>query len=292
MVSIARSKPLSIAVIIATLVVALVLLLIALISVFQERIAFQPQGPPYPTADGARRVDYSAADGQLLFAYIVGAPSADKPLLIAFHGNADLAVLQLDWANEIYKRTGVPVLLAEYRGYAGLAGKPTYSGSQLDAEAAYDFARQTVGVPGDSIAFFGHSLGSAIAAELAARHRPFVLILQSPFTSARDMARAVIGYRPSTFGWNLFSRIHFDTIERVRNLSSPVSVAHGENDKLIPPAMGRAVFESAREKGHWLLVPRASHNDVSIRGGEEYWQWMTLSLGLHSNISTESKTGT
>ena len=106
------------------------------------------------------------------------------------------------------------------------------------------------------------------------------------------MAKAVIGYRPSRFGWNLFSRIHFDTIERVKNLNSPVSVAHGENDKLIPLSMGRAVFDSAREKGHWLLVPTASHNDVSIRGGEEYWRWMTLSLGLPSDVREESKTGT
>jgi fermentation-respiration switch protein FrsA (DUF1100 family) len=291
MVSIARSKPLTIAVTVATLVV-LILLLIILVSVFQERIAFQPQGPPYPAADGADRVDYTAADGQPLFACLVGTSSPEKPLLIAFHGNADLAVLQLDWASEIYRRTGVPVLLAEYRGYAGLPGKPTYSGSQLDAEAAYGFARHTLGVSADGIAFFGHSLGSAIASELASRHRPSVLILQSPFTSARDMAKAVIGYRPGTLGWNLFSRIHFDTIERVKDLSSPVSVAHGENDKLIPASMGRAVYEAAREKGHWLLVPKASHNDVSIRGGEEYWQWMILSLGLPSDVREESKTGT
>jgi fermentation-respiration switch protein FrsA (DUF1100 family) len=291
MVSIARRKPLTIAVIVVTIVVVLVLVLMVLVSVFQERIAFQPQGPPYPAANGADLVEYRASDGQPLFAYVVGTASGDKPLLIAFHGNADLAVLQLDWANEIFRRTGVPVLLPEYRGYAGLPGKPTYPGSRLDAEAAYTFTEETLGVPAGRIAFFGHSLGSAIAAELAARHQPFVLILQSPFTSARDMAKTVIGRRPSTFGWNLFSRIHYDTIERVRNLNSPVSVAHGESDRLIPASMGRAVFESAKEKGKLLLMPKASHNDVSIRGGEDYWEWLTLSLKLHSNMHTERKTG-
>lgn len=291
MVSIARSKPLTIVGIVAMLVVAVVVLLIALVTVFQERIAFQPQGPPYPTAEGARRVDYSAADGQRLFAYLVGAPEADKPLLIAFHGNADMAVLQLNWADEIFQRTGVPVMVAEYRGYAGLPGKPTYRGSQLDADAAYAFAQETLHVQPDSMAFFGHSLGSAIASELAGRHRPFVLILQSPFTSARDMAKSFLGHRPSAVGWNLFSRIHFDTIERVRALDAPVSVAHGAQDRLIPKDMGKVVFESARVKGKWLLVPSASHNDVSIRGGEQYWQWMTLSLGLHSTKASQSKAG-
>lgn len=291
MVSIARRKPLTIAAIIATTVVVLVLLLIVLVSVFQERIAFQPQGPPYPAADGAYRVEYTAVDGQPLFAYLVGIPSANKPLLIAFHGNADLAVLQLDWANEIFQRTGVTVLLTEYRGYGGLPGKPTYPASQLDAEAAYLFAERTLGVPPAKIAFFGHSLGSAIAAELATHHPPFVLILQSPFTSARDMAKTVIGHRPSAFSWNLFSRIHYDTIELVKNLNCPVSVAHGQDDRLIQATMGLAVFDSAKEKGKWLLVPKASHNDVSIRGSEDYWRWMTLSLELHSSIHAEGKTG-
>lgn len=291
MVSIARRKPLTIVGIAATLVVALIVVLIALVTVFQERIAFQPQGPPYPGAQGAHRVDYTAADDQPLFAYLVGNPDSDKPLLIAFHGNADMAVLQLDWAKEILARTGVPVMLAEYRGYAGLAGRPTYEGSKLDADAAYSFAEKTLHVQPEGIAFFGHSLGSAIATELAARHRPFVLILQSPFTSARDMAKSVLGHRPSRVGWNLFSRIHFDTIERVKDLNAPVSVAHGARDGLIPIDMGRSVFESAKVKGLWLEVPTASHNDVSIRGGEPYWQWMIASLALHSATPAERKTG-
>lgn len=291
MVSIVRRKPLTVVAVVATLVVAVVVLLIILLSVFQERIAFQPQRPPYPAADGARRVDYYAADGQSLFAYLVGTPAADKPLLIAFHGNADMAVLQLDWAKETSQRTGVSVLLAEYRGYAGLPGKPTYKGSQLDADAAYLFAEKTLHVQPGRIALFGHSLGSAIASELATRHRPFVLILQSPFTSARDMAKSVLGHRPGKVGWNLFSRIHFDTMERVKDLDAPVSVAHGERDRLIPMSMGRAVFGSAREKGEWLLVPQASHNDVSVRGGDAYWQWMTLSLQLHSTKPAQRNAG-
>lgn len=291
MVSITRRKPLTIAGIIVTILVALVVLFIAVVSVFQERIAFQPQGPPYPAAEGVHRVDYSAADGQRLFAYLVGAPASGKPLLIAFHGNADMAVLQLGWAEEIFRRTGVPVMLAEYRGYAGLSGKPTYEGSQLDADAAYAFAEKTLHALPEKIAFFGHSLGSAVASELAARHQPSVLILQSPFTSARDMAKSIMGHRPSKVGWDLFSRIHFDTIEKVKNLNAPVSIAHGGRDRLIPMTMGRAVFDSAKEKGEWLLVPSASHNDVSIRGGDAYWQWMALSLQPHSANATQQEAG-
>ncbi|HZK78576.1 MAG TPA: alpha/beta hydrolase [Gemmatimonadaceae bacterium] len=279
MVSIVRSRQLAIMITIAAIVVALIVLLLGLVSVFQERIAFQPQKPPYPAVRNAVRVNYSAADGQPLFAYLIGTPSADHRLLIAFHGNADMAALQVDWAQEISRRTGAAVLVTEYRGYAGLPGKATYAGSRLDADAAYDFAR-SIGVPPDRIAFFGHSLGSAIATELATRQEPFALILESPFTSARDMAQGVVGRRPSEFMWNLVSRIHYNTIENVRDLNVPVFVVHGGQDSLIPPAMGQKVFQAAKQKGEWLLVPGASHNNISLRGGEPYWTWMTRSLSL------------
>lgn len=262
----------------AVWLIALFLLLGSLAWIFQEKIAFQPPRPPYPKESGVRRVNYAAADGQPLFAYIVGEPLATRGLLIAFHGNADLAIWQVDWASEIARRTGLTVMLAEYRGYMGLPGRPTYTGSQLDAEAAWRFARDTLGTAPDHMAFFGHSLGTAVATELAVKHRPAALLLQSPFTSARDMAGVMVGRRPAELTWKLVSRLHFDTGAKVAQLDVPVSVAHGAVDRLIPAHMGEAVFAAAKRKGEWLLVPAASHNDVIERGGEHYWDWLTRAV--------------
>jgi fermentation-respiration switch protein FrsA (DUF1100 family) len=278
MVSIVRSRLLNVTLAIAVVVMVIAVAFIGLISVFQERIAFQPQGPPYPAVDASLRVSYSATDGQHLIAYVIGHPDSSHGLLLAFHGNADLAARQIDWAEEVVEHTGIAVMLAEYRGYAGLSGKPSYRGSQLDADAAYAYARNQLGIPPNHIAFFGHSLGTAVAAELALRHRPFALVLQSPFTSARDMARILIGRRPSEFTWNFVSRIHFNTVDVVRQLDVPVSVAHGERDALIPLDMGKEVFGSAKIKGQWLVVPDASHNDVAMRGGAPYWRWLAAAL--------------
>lgn len=288
MVSIVRRRLLNLVVAIAGIVLVAGVVLAGLISVFQERIAFQPQGPPYPQTDSSLHVDYKAADGQPLTGYIVGHPDSVHGLLLAFHGNADLAALQIDWAEEVATRTGMAVLLAEYRGYGGLSGKPSYRASQLDADAAYTCAREYFHVPASRIAFFGHSLGSAVAAELAVRHKPFALLLQSPFTSARDMAGIMIRHRPTEFTWNLLSRIHFNTVGIVGRLDVPVSVAHGEHDDLIPLAMGSEVFHSAKIKGQWLMVPRASHNDVELRGGEHYWRWLAASLST-SGTSTPTR---
>ena len=284
MVSIVRSRPLNIVLAAVAVVLAAAVVFVGLIAAFQEKIAFQPQGPPYPQVDPALQVAYAANDGRRLLAYIIGHPDSTHGILLAFHGNADLASLQVDWAEEAATHTGMAVMLAEYRGYGGLSGKPSYPASQLDADAAYAYARDSLHIPPNRIAFFGHSLGSAVAAELATRHRPFALLLQSPFTSARDMAGMLIGHRPGWFMWNLVSRIHFNTIDIVRQLDVPVSVAHGEQDGLIPIEMGRQVYDAAQVKGQWLSVPGASHNDVEVRGGESYWRWLTTSLSLRDSV--------
>jgi pimeloyl-ACP methyl ester carboxylesterase len=114
------------------------------------------------------------------------------------------------------------VLLPEYRGYGGLTGAPNYTGSQRDARAAWRMVREQLGVDSTRVAYFGHSLGSAVAAELAAEHRPAALILLAPFTSARDMARAMPGL-PLGALWNMIGRVHFDTRGRVATLDAPCS---------------------------------------------------------------------
>ena len=98
----------------------------------QERLVFQPPGPPFPDGRGARRIEFRAADGQPLFAYLVGEIS-ERGLVLVFHGNADLAVWQIPWATELSRHTGRAVLVAEFRGYGGLPGTPSYAGSGLDA---------------------------------------------------------------------------------------------------------------------------------------------------------------
>lgn len=254
------------------------LVIIILVWVLQERIAFQPPRGPYPEAGYVRRVDYTASDGQPLFAYVVGDPSTSPGLLLVFHGNADLAVRMVEWAEEVAERTGVAVMLAEYRGYMGLSGRPSYEGVGRDAEAAYAYATSNLHVDPSRVAYYGHSLGTAVASELAARHRPQVLILEAPFTSARDIAGTMFGSWFTGTIWPIASRIHFNTAAIVQSLDVPVYVAHGEKDRVVPYRMGEEVYRKARMKGKWLFIPEAYHSDVRIRGGERYWEWIAEAL--------------
>ena len=256
----------------------------ALLWARQERIVFQPPRRPWPDGDGARRIAYAASDGQRLFGYVVGEPSPGRPMLVVFHGNADLAGWWVPWAREVERRTGSSVLLAEYRGYAGIEGDPTYARSALDARAAWEVATRELGARPQDVALFGHSLGSAIATELASSlqregHPPRALLLQSPFTSARGMARIIVS-RPMMLLWDAITRVHFDTEARVRALDLPVHVVHGERDLLIPVRMGQSVHAAARVKGAALWVAGAGHNDVDDVGGEPYWRWLEGALGV------------
>ena len=245
---------------------------------YQERIAFQPQGPPYPHPGDTRRIDYQARDGQDLFAYVVGNPESAPALVITFHGNADVAVAWIPWAHEVVKRTEAAVMLAEYRGYMGLENRPTYETIALDGQAALRIATDTLGASLDRVVYYGHSLGSAVAAELAVEHRPRALLLESPFTSAQDMAAVIAGSWLTSGLWRLISRLHFDTVRIVASLDTPVSVIHGGRDRVIPSRMGKTVYDAAKNKREGLLIPAASHSDVEDVGGEDYWKWFTKAL--------------
>jgi uncharacterized protein len=258
--------------------------LVAMVWWFQDQIVFQPPRGIAQTSVAARQVRYRTSDGLELFAYIVGQCTDTAPLVLAFHGNADVARWLVPWANEVVQRTGACVMLPEYRGYDGAPGRPTYAASALDARAALDYARDSMHVGADRLVLFGHSLGTAIAAELAAVAAPRSLVLQAPFSTARAIATrsftlAVTGL------WSIISHVHFDTLTRVRSLSSPVWVAHGDRDIVIPARMGRAVFQAAARKGELLIIPGAGHNDVPEVGGAAYWTWLERAIGAPADAA-------
>jgi len=256
---------------------------------YQERVVFQPPAA-YPDAPApARRVEFKASDGHQLFGYVVSAPKtgpADagtpgelRAVVIAFHGNADLAAWQIAWSQELADRSGATVFVPEYRGYAGIPGTPTYQSAAADARGALEFVRKEF--PSSDVVLYGHSLGTAIATELAGHMRPQApkaLVLMSPFTSAREMAARML-VPPIPWIWQRVSRVHYDTRQLAAQLESPVFVAHGNRDLNIPVRMGREVFAAARNPGELLIVEGAGHNDVPDAGGERYWRWLVAAVG-------------
>ena len=267
----------TLALIVAGVVVVAYVAILLLLWRFQERIVFQPPLRPEASDTATSVMTYTASDGVPLVAHVVEPAAKGGPVILAFHGNAMISRWMIPWARELAHRVGATVVLPEYRGYDGLAGVPTYEGARLDAAAALAATTERFALSPSAIVYYGHSLGTAVATELASTHRPRVLLLESPFTSAQDMAArwpiAGLG-----FFWGMISRVHYTTAARVAELDVEVHVAHGERDIIIPARMGRDVHRAARRKGALLLLPAAGHNDVPVAGGDAYWRWVRAAV--------------
>ena len=267
----------------------------------QERVVFQPPAAEIDAPAPAKRVEFNASDNHRLYGFLVqpsvpsvqGAPRAEsrepRAVVIAFHGNADLAAWLVPWARELADRAAVSVLLPEYRGYGGIPGNPSYESAAADARGALEFSRTALRP--ERIVLFGHSLGTAVAADLAEAMQPdtpSALVLQSPFTSAREMAVRML-MPPIPWLWRRISRVHYDTRQVVAHLPCPVWVAHGTRDVVIPVRMGRQVFSAARRPAELLIVNGAGHNDVAEVGGDRYWQWLTAAVSNDSRVALRSE---
>jgi pimeloyl-ACP methyl ester carboxylesterase len=244
---------------------------------FQERILFQPPMVVDASPVSARQVHYRASDGTALFAFVVGECTPTSTVVLAFHGNAEVSRWLVPWASKLARESSACVVLAEYRGYDGLSGSPSYASSSHDARAALDFIVDSLKGSTENIILYGHSLGTAIAAELGTTFHPRALVLQAPFSSAKEMAARMIVPGLRTL-FRIISRIHFDTVARVREIAAPTWVVHGDRDFVVPVRMGREVFAAAEQRGELLIVPGAGHNNVADVGGRAYWSWLVRAV--------------
>ncbi|MEE8466246.1 MAG: alpha/beta hydrolase, partial [Dehalococcoidia bacterium] len=155
----------------------------------------------------------------------------------------------------------------DYRGYGQSEGEPSEKGTYLDARAAMEYLRSRPDVDPDRIVYLGHSLGAAVAVELALTQPPLALVLVSPFASVRDMARLTLPFPPA--GWLV--RNHYDNVSRIREINVPLLVLHGGSDDTVPLSQGRKLYEAANEPKRFEMLEGAGHNDTYLAAAEQYW---------------------
>jgi alpha-beta hydrolase superfamily lysophospholipase len=220
-----------------------------------------PHDPPFVPPDGARLVSLRATDGALVVAAQFPPADDHAHTVVIFHGNGETIGSRVQLAEDLRAR-GLGVVLAEYRGY-GLAsgsGPPDEAGLYRDATAILD-ELEGQGIGPRQVALMGISLGTGVAAEMAARGRAASLILVSPYTSVTAMAAAVIPFLPTS----LLCPDRFDTLSKAPRIRVPTLVIHGDADEVVPFALGRQVASSI--PGATLrIVPGAHHNDVLENG--------------------------
>jgi fermentation-respiration switch protein FrsA (DUF1100 family) len=151
------------------------------------------------------------------------------------------------------RRAGTGFLLS-YRGYGGSTGSPTQKGLMEDGETAFLEARAR-GYDGDRIVLMGESLGTGVAIALAATHEAAALVLDSPYSSAVELAAAHYAIFP--VNWLMFDRYRSDLA--IGDVRIPILVLHGDEDTVIPISLARRLFELANEPKTFMLVSGGKH---------------------------------
>ena len=225
---------------------------------FSDKLIFQPQTPSYREGGDFSRIPVTATEKIGLLS--LPNPSASFTILHC-HGNAEDVGELHDFLDQ-YRRQGFQVYAFDYRGYGISDGTPGTSKACVDGEAALNFLVTEKKIPLNRIIIHGRSVGSGIATHLAAKFKVAGLILESPFITAFRV-RTVIPIAP-------FDKFRND--RRLKEITCPLLVIHGINDEVIPAWHGQKLFESAHEPKLAYWVPDASHNDVPLVAGNEYWQ--------------------
>ena len=231
---------------------------------------YVPAPRPESGISGNTDIDTPASSNEL--------GSADTPevTILWFHGNGGNIGHRVGDLALISRRLGVNSFIFDYRGYGRSEGKPSESGVYRDARAALDYLTSRSDVDPEGIVFFGRSLGTAVAVELAEDRAgesaggktPYGMILVSPLTTLKDMARVLHPLLPL----HLLVGSRFNSLSRIGNVHCPLLVIHGENDEIIPLEQGRELFAAANSPKRFLSLPTTGHNDSFSGSGAELWQ--------------------
>jgi fermentation-respiration switch protein FrsA (DUF1100 family) len=198
-------------------------------------------------------VFFEAQDGVRLSAWYAAKQGA-RGVILFFHGNGgNVSHYQASLA--LFSRLGYSSFTLDYRGYGKSEGAPSEKGTYLDAEASWQYLVRRLDVPPDRIIVYGRSLGGAIAAWLARKHTPRMLVLESAFTSLRDVAAHLYPWAPT----RLLLGDRYNTASYVREVRCPVLVIHSPDDEIVPYAHGLRLYERAKPPKRFLGI-RGRHN--------------------------------
>ena len=213
-------------------------------------------------------------------------PGRRAVTVLWLHGNWGNISHRLDLLERLYQSLGASFFLFDYHGYGRSGGAESEETMYADARAALAYLRSRPDTADDRIVYFGKSLGTAVAVQLAVEEPPDRLVLQSGFTSIQDVASGRVPVLP--LGALLHTR--FPTIERVDRVRTPILVIHGDRDAVVPLAHGRLLYEAAAEPKCLLIIEGAGHDDVAAIGGRRYLELLREFTGPRRPSSSSCRT--
>jgi alpha-beta hydrolase superfamily lysophospholipase len=207
-------------------------------------------------------------DGATLSALHFRQPDA-KGLVFFLHGNA--GSLQ-EWltSTDFYRRTGFDLFIIDYRGYGKSTGRIA-SEEQLHADVRAAWQAIAPEYAGRKIVLYGRSLGSGLATKLATEVDAHLLVLVSPYSSLRDVARDHYPWVPSAL-----LRYPMRTDEWLPQVRMPVLILHGERDSIIEIAHAERL-RALHPAAELVRLRGVDHDDVHL--SQEYEQKLAERYG-------------
>ncbi len=219
------------------------------------------------------------SDGEDIFAiWVPGADSTNEVTLIYCRGqdgNISDSWLRL----ELLHPAGFNMVVVDYRGFGRSTGTPTEDGIRIDMLAVRDEIIATKGVDPNKLVYYGRSLGSAVAIDLASVKPPAVLMTESPFTSVQavvsDSAYADIPV-------SALSTARWDNLSKIGSIASPFLTMHGTAEEFVPAKYSQQLYDAHPGPKRLVWVAGADHLNVPyIMGKEPYAELVVDFVGQY-----------
>ena len=214
--------------------------------------------------------------------FIAGAPEA--PLLLFFHGNAGNLSDNLDYI-KLMHGAGYSIFIFDYRGYGNSEGEALQEKHLYqDARGALAYLAEK-GWHHEELIFFGQSLGAAVALQMALESPPAGLVMESPFTCMKDMARHISPLAYYTVGWAI--NMPFDNMAKIATAGVPLLLIHGEKDRIAPMEMTMRLYEKAVPPKMLHIIKGGGHCEVFKADSSAYlaaWNRYLLTIPTRTAV--------
>jgi uncharacterized protein len=240
---------------------------------------FTALGPDLPIEE----IIFPDEDRRLYGWYVPGEP--ERPLIIYFQGTASNVSHRIENLRRLREELGLSIFIFDYRGFGWSLGDPSVAGLFEDARIALA-QMENEGWPPREIIYYGHSLGAAIALQLALERPPAGLVLEAPFTSLKKLVRY---HKPwSNLWFSLVFPDYYNNLKKIAQIRTPLLLLHGDCDPVSPPAMSHELYARASPPKRLHIIAGGDH-DGSFRSGNPYWHSWRQFLAQIGTASGKSR---
>ena len=237
-------------------IVAIYLIVLIFLFFFQRNLMYHPDENNYSGDNlevNIEKVTIKTTDNINLLGWFHNKNLKSYKTIVYFHGNAGTLENRIHKLNH-FKDMDVNFLIIAWRGFSGNKGKPSEKGLYEDGKSAINWLLDK-GVKEKNIVIYGESLGTGVATHLSQNKNFGGLILETPFTSMIDAAKNFYPYIPV----GLLLKDKFDNKSKIKNISIPVLIMHGEVDQIVPFFMGKKMYEIANEPKYSYFTKHDNH---------------------------------